>query len=273
MMNRRDHRDSRNNSRKNNFNNSIPNESPFNAYVGSLPSNLIQGDIEKIFKDSQIVRIRMVRDRETDLFKGHCYVEFKDRESLERAIALNGATLGTSAIQVRVADQRRGDGGGQRGRGRGNDNFRGNRGNMNDARGHRDNRNEQRGYDRGRDYDNFGHGHSKDFEFRRGGSRNDRGNRGHRGSFQNNPPGSYGRSDSKRENRDFSEFKLPDPESAANRPKLNLTQRTVDAPVGGMAPTSDRSLFGNAKPRDEEDPVMLVEKKLTNVRLSESSDH
>ncbi|OQV17532.1 putative Eukaryotic translation initiation factor 4H [Hypsibius exemplaris] len=90
--------------------NVVPDEPPYIAFVGNLPYNIMQSDVEMIFKDQKVKSVRMMRDRETDEFKGNAFVEFVDRQSLIEGIAFHGAILEDRALRVDVA-QPRGEGG------------------------------------------------------------------------------------------------------------------------------------------------------------------
>ncbi|CAG9535757.1 unnamed protein product [Cercopithifilaria johnstoni] len=96
----------------------IPDEAPFKAYVGNLPLDLVPGDLDSLFADYAVIEAKMMRDYENDRFKGFAYIEFRTREDLERALALNGVEYDGRVLRVDVADAPRGRE--RRGGGRGN---------------------------------------------------------------------------------------------------------------------------------------------------------
>ncbi|KAI1292092.1 Eukaryotic translation initiation factor 4H [Halotydeus destructor] len=243
-------------------------EQNLTVFVGNLPRTAVQGDIDTIFSSLKVKRARFARDRETDKFKGYCFVEFGDEESVRKALELDGAEFGENTLRIHVAENRNRDGG--RG-GRGGD--RGGRGGM--SRG---------GFQqRGGYSDQRGGG----FSDQRSGGYSDRGGNGRRGGYgergfgeqqQRGGGGGYGsrgfegedRYGDRRQNNNFGgggrdrdrrdrppppveEFKELSVEEAAARPKLKLLPRSAN-PVNTSAGASagrSAAIFGDAKPRDE----------------------
>lgn len=88
----------------------LPTEPPFIAYVGNLPQGLVQGDVIKIFQDFEVKNVRLVKDRETDQFKGFCYVEFETLDNLERALECDGRIKLddlSAPLRIDIADRRK----------------------------------------------------------------------------------------------------------------------------------------------------------------------
>ena len=78
-------------------------DGPFTAYVGNLNYNVVQGDLDTLFQGLPVVSVRLVRDRETDEFKGFGYVEFRDRESLNNALQRDGSDVQGRSVKIDVA--------------------------------------------------------------------------------------------------------------------------------------------------------------------------
>ncbi|XP_043504443.1 eukaryotic translation initiation factor 4H-like isoform X2 [Polistes fuscatus] len=228
----------------------LPTEPPYTAFVGNLPNGIVQGDVDKIFKQLNVKGVRLVKDRETDRFKGFCYVEFEDLSDLEAALDLDGSVdVEGSIIKIDVAEGKRNDRGGgfdRRGRGGHNSNsgFRG-----------------REGYnDRGPGGGGGG---------RQGSGWDSRNNRGNYGQFNDDSSGgsrewsrtasrSYsGRPMSRGMGSDHKPFNdesdLKDPSAGTSRRKrLVLAPRSIPDPVNAIAESSkSSSIYGGAKPREE----------------------
>ncbi|XP_068159910.1 eukaryotic translation initiation factor 4H isoform X2 [Drosophila tropicalis] len=90
----------------------MPTEPPFLAFVGNLPQGLVQGDVIKIFQDFEVKNVRLVKDRETDQFKGFCYVEFETLDNLERALECDGRIKLddlSAPLRIDIAESRKND--------------------------------------------------------------------------------------------------------------------------------------------------------------------
>ncbi|XP_011866332.1 PREDICTED: eukaryotic translation initiation factor 4H-like isoform X2 [Vollenhovia emeryi] len=225
----------------------LPTEPPYTAYVGNLPNGIVQGDVDKIFEKLNVKVIRLVKDRDTDKFKGFCYVEFEDLADLEAALEMDGAVeVDKCLIKIDVAEGKRNDRGGGSG---------------------------FKGRDSGRS------GFSDDFDrysdrgpqggSRQGNDRWDRSNRGNYGQFNDDTGGNrdWSRSTSSRsytnkpplrgsgsDRKPFPEetFKDVPPPDTTGRKRLELKPRTVKEPVNAIAESSKTSsIYGGAKPREE----------------------
>lgn len=223
----------------------MPTEPPFTAYVGNLPSTIVQGDVDAIFAAQKVKSVRMVRDRETASFKGYVYVEFEDIESLEDALKFDGAQIeGSQRIRVDIAEQKRDRDGGGRGGGRGGrggrDGGRGGRGGHHGGDRHGDRGDGGRRGSDGRD--------DRRYDDRRGGYGQDR-----QGYNRDRPPADRPPRDEPRGEPNDAPSGGP---SSGGRRRLQLKPRTNPAPVG----EHDRSsaIFGAAKPREQ----VLAEKGL-----------
>merc|ERR1712071_378981 len=264
----------------------IPTEPPYTAYVGNLPDGIVQGDLEHMFEGSKVKNVRMVRYKDTDRFKGFCYVEFDTSSDLIHALEYDGVTCDGKVLRVDVAERRKNDRGSDRGggsdwgrgggrggggrvgfdggfgggrsdrgggsfgdqRGGGGGSFGDPRGSFGDQRG--GTRGGRFGDDRGSRGGSGGYG-GGGYD-RRGDSGYDRRDGGfdRRGDGQGYPNfGGRPRRDSDR--KPVEEFRELNPEDADARPKLQLLPRTVAAPVADAAGSNRTSIFGGARPREE----------------------
>lgn len=182
----------------------VPEEGPYKAYVGNLPLDAVQGDIDAIFKDLKILDTHMVRDRESDRFKGFAYVEFEKKNDLVEALKLDGADFDGRFLRIDVAEAQRGRGErGGRGGGRGGPRFRDDGHSRGDFTGNR-----------GGD---FAGSRGGDFTGGRGGyDRPPRGQFGGRGGQRRGPPPS--------QEQEF----VAHPTTSSGRPRLQLKPRTTD---------------------------------------------
>nr|VZI20573.1 unnamed protein product [Spirometra erinaceieuropaei] len=121
-----------------------PDAPRYRVYIGNLPKNCLASNIEHIFEGCKIAEVHMVRNPETDEFRGFAYVELKDQDSYNTALSCDGVLV--NGVPIRVNDaERRGGRGGPGGRGGRGGNFpRGGEGGNRDFGGP------------GRDFDNQG---------------------------------------------------------------------------------------------------------------------
>lgn len=108
----------------------IPQNPPFTAHLGNLPYDLGEEEIYKLFRDLDIVDLKLPRDQQTQRLRGFGYVDFGTREDLVEALIRNEQmmrgrpiriTLGTGQGDRRGGDMSRSDmrgGDGDRRRGR-----------------------------------------------------------------------------------------------------------------------------------------------------------
>lgn len=90
----------------------FPTDPPFIAFVGNLPQGVVQGDVIQIFSKQTVKNVRLVKDKETDQFKGFCYVEFDTIQDLEEAVSLDGRIVLDSnpqPLRIDVAEQKKND--------------------------------------------------------------------------------------------------------------------------------------------------------------------
>ncbi|XP_043595408.1 eukaryotic translation initiation factor 4H-like isoform X3 [Bombus pyrosoma] len=228
----------------------LPTEPPYTAFVGNLPNGIVQGDVDKIFKKLNVKGIRLVKDKETDRFKGFCYVEFEELADLEAALEMDGAVeVDKSVIKIDVAEGKRNDRGGgfdRRGRSGGGSGggFRGRDGGRG---GYGDDFGSKSMYSRGYVGQGQGQGHAG----RQGGGSREWPRNASSKSYGNRPP-PRGTGPERKPFHDEPFHKDPPPADTSGRKRLVLAPRTIQDPINAIAESSkSSSIYGGAKPREE----------------------
>lgn len=275
---------------------SVPRSPPFMAYLSNLSYDVNEDDICDFFYNIEVNSVRLPRDDTERRLRGFGYVEFKSRDDLIAAISLPDPTIRGRRIRIDVSnenDQKRGSG----------------RNNKYDNFGNSENRGESTNWRKGNDRDDRD---SSDRHERRerqgfGGFNRDRAPRddenkeesnwrtGTRPTFtRNSPPAQrrgfgegYNRSEG-RNRRNYDDRRRDEP--LKERPKLNLTKRTLplpesavpkdddidETPNGGSHEEDDKPrpvhvpaerIFGNAKPVDTAAREREIEERLERERL------
>jgi len=245
------------------FNKPLPSSPPYVAYLGNLPQRITQGDVEDLFLQNhlQIRSVRLVHDKETDIFKGFGYVEFVTLEQLKDALQMEVFIEGQK-IKIDVASGKRNersgfDRGGRGGRGGPPGSFSNNPG----MRSRSDDFTQNSGFSGGnfRNQNGGGMGGRGSFMDQSGGGMNRYPDSGSR-DFNRQGNASQFPGGSRSERRpDFES--LPPPPNDPGRPKLQLKPRTIKEPLNQLADsTQHSSIFGGAKPREEKSLPDVVKK-------------
>ncbi|PIK46867.1 putative eukaryotic translation initiation factor 4B isoform X3 [Apostichopus japonicus] len=81
----------------------LPDKPPYTVYLGNIPFDISEEDIIKFLKQCQVSNVRFPKDGD-GRFKGFCYAEVDDLESLKTALSLNDeiTTLEEAMINMTV---------------------------------------------------------------------------------------------------------------------------------------------------------------------------
>lgn len=72
----------------------------------------MQSDVIQIFSTLTVKNVRLVKDKDTDQFKGFCYVEFETIQELEEAVNLDGRIVldnNPQPLRIDIAEQKKND--------------------------------------------------------------------------------------------------------------------------------------------------------------------
>ncbi|KAK9452420.1 uncharacterized protein V1518DRAFT_411184 [Limtongia smithiae] len=85
----------------------IPDAPPYTAHLGNLATEITEGDIEDLFSGIDIESIRLIKERGGfEQARPFAYVEFKEREGLERALDKSQTEVRGRPVRVSVASAR-----------------------------------------------------------------------------------------------------------------------------------------------------------------------
>ncbi len=86
-------------------------------YVGNLPFSATEDQLRELFeKHGTVESVSVITDRETGRSRGFGFVEMDEAGADSAQQALNGVEMDGRALRVNEANERRGGGGGYRGR-------------------------------------------------------------------------------------------------------------------------------------------------------------
>jgi len=87
----------------------LPTRPPFTAYMANFPFSASETDIADFFESCAVVQVRIPIDYESKKPKGFSYIEFKDRDSLFKALSFHGSDFNGRTVRINVAEQREQD--------------------------------------------------------------------------------------------------------------------------------------------------------------------
>lgn len=109
----------------------IPDLPPFEGRLINLPYDVTDANVKELLlsKGLRVTSLRLPKNPESGQLRGYGFVTFEDRDSLAKAVRLEGLSLLNRVVRIEVAEQRSGWGAG------GDDNWRSNRRGMDGDRG------------------------------------------------------------------------------------------------------------------------------------------